>query len=575
MRWRLDVEAQNVRGGKITYFLDPQTSLEEPPGEDTELDALIHAVETWETAPGSAVRFLNDQVRYALDKNGKDRVNYIGWKASLLSPFTLSATYTTATNGEITDADVIFNDTAKFVRWATTTPGSPGYADVQSVATHELGHVFGLDHTPVATATMSAIQNVGAISSRSLAPDDVGALIEAYPALSDPTVGSILGHVRIGRRPAPRGLPVFALDARTGDVQSCSFTGDRGVYAIRGLPPGPYRVVAAPLATTAPFSLWWSAAPMKVLPGFCEAPLPGGGSAPRTVFVRGGYPETDVDFSVPKYGRRAAGEPDGGPERARTIPLGGAATGVFEESGDEDWFRFTPRGTDRFDVRVRSWSLGAAADPELALVASDGETVLLSKIDVRPPVDIENFHGPLGPDKDAVITGYVPPGTGDLYLRVRAQPQSDAGTPGSFYVVDVVPSAGVPDPRETTATVTPAAVRAGSGISPTLAAVPRDWRRDVVGPGAVVTAMRSDGGAPILLADLGDGTYTASVPAPAVPGEIRFTLEIAAPAGSTVVQDACRLTVAGPVDGARSTLDATPGRVEAGSTGKVAVVFVP
>jgi len=573
-KWTLDVEQPNVKGGKITYFVDPRGSVEEPPGADTELDAIHAAIASWEEAPGSRIRFSEDPVHYALGPNAEDRVNYIGWKIKVLSPFTLSTTYTLVTDGVITDADVIFNDNADFFRWATVTPGIGGYVDVQSVATHELGHVFGLDHSPVTTATMCALLSVGAISSRSLAPDDDGALIEAYPTLSDPAVGSILGTVRIGRRPAPRGLPVFALDARTGDVQSCCFTADRGTYAIRGLPPGPYRVVAAPLASVDPYSKWWARAPMKVLPGFLVDQGPGG-ALPRTVVVRGGFPETRVDFSVPRYARRAAGEPDDGPDDAREIPLGGAATGVFEVPGDEDWFRVRTDGTDRIDVRVRSWGLGAAADPELAIFAADGETLLLSKFDLRPSVDEEAFHGPLGPDKDPVITGFTPPGTGDLFLRVRAQPQSDSGRPGCFYVVDVVPSTGVPDDRLSSAVLAPAAVRAGSGVAPLLTAVPRDWRGDPIGPGATVTALRSDGGAPLLLDDLGDGTYTGTVPAPVVAGEIRFSLQVAAPAGSALRLDAARLTVAGPVDGARSSLDAAPARVEAGSTAPVTVIYTP
>ncbi len=575
MRWSLEVEQPNVKGGRITWYLDPLTSQEELPGDVTERVAIMDAAASWETSPGSGVRLLEDPSRPAYVRDATDRVNYMGWKRFALSPFTLSATYSMATNGVISDADVIFNDTVEFVKWATTTPGLPGYADVQAVATHELGHVLGLDHSPVATSTMSWLQSVGAVSARSLAPDDAGAVLEAYPAVTDASVGSILGTVRIGRRPATRGLPVFALDARTGEALGCSLTGERGTYRIRGLPPGPYRVAAAPFSTLLPFSNWWSPAPTKVLPGFLVEDLPGGGAAPRTVFVRGGFPEVGMDFTVGRYGRRVSAEPDGTPGEARDLPLGGGAAGVFETPNDEDWFRIRPEGTDHFDVRVRSWGLGADADPEVAVLAADGTTVLLYRIDDRPSVDAEAFHGPQGIDRDASITDFAPPGPGDFFVRVRAQPQSNSGSPGCFYLVEAVPSAGVPDPRRTTASLAPSATRAAGGPAPVLTAVPRDWRGDPVGPGASVTALRSDGGAPIALADLGDGTYAGTLPPPGAPGEVRFSLEIAAPRGSALVPDAARLVVAGPGDAGRSTLEAEPRRVEAGGGAVVTLSFTP
>src|SRR4029450_623884 len=58
------------------------------------------------------------------------------------------------TTGEITDADIDFNGVD--YTWTTTDPPELVLTDVQNTATHELGHVLGLAHTPDPMATMFA-----------------------------------------------------------------------------------------------------------------------------------------------------------------------------------------------------------------------------------------------------------------------------------------------------------------------------------------------------------------------------------------------------------------------------------
>jgi hypothetical protein len=575
MHWDLEVEQPNVVGGRITYYVDPLTSQEEPPGDTTEQVAIMQAAAAWESSPGSRVRFRDDGTRPAYDRKAGDRVNYFGWKQFVLTPFTLAATFNTSSDGVITDADIIFNDTVDYVKWATETPGLPGYADVQAVATHELGHLIGLDHTPVATATMAAVQPVGSISSRTLSPDDAGAVLEAYPNQTNPTVGTIIGTLRTGRRRIARGIPVFALDARTGEVAGSAFAGSDGYYRIYGLPPGPYTVAAAPLASLLPYSRWWASTPTNLLPAFLEEDTPDGGRAPATVFVRPGFPEVGKDFRIGRFTARAGGEPDDGPDDAREIRIGGGAAGIFDFPLDEDWFWVTSDGTNAFDVRVASWALGADADPEVAVLAEDGVTVLASNIDLRSPTDEVFAYGLAGIDRDATIRNFTPPAHATYFVRVRAQPLSGSGGPGSFYLLQVVPSAGVPDAYRTTATLTPAATRVPGGPPVTLVAVPRNSVGDPIGPGASVTVKRSDGGGPVALADRGDGTYAAPVGLPAVPGDVLFSLDIVAPQGRATVPEAARLAAAGPPDAAVTVFDVSPRRVEADGTAVATFVYDP
>lgn len=88
-------------------------------------------------------------------------------------------------DGEINDADVELNgEDYRFAIDGTLTS-----YDLQQTLTHELGHVFGLDHTPVAAATMYALSYAGEISKRTLAPDDIEGICATHPMASAPATG--------------------------------------------------------------------------------------------------------------------------------------------------------------------------------------------------------------------------------------------------------------------------------------------------------------------------------------------------------------------------------------------------
>jgi len=564
VRWNLLVPQPNVQEGVITYLFDPSGSGEAVVGPESERDAVDQAFTHWMDTIGPGLRFREDPLRPAFNRNSNDRVNWIGWQANLLGPFTLAATFAASNNGVLTDADTVFNDTPDFVRWATTTPGSPGLADIRGVATHEIGHLLGIDHSPVQNATMGGIQPLGTIHARTLEPDDVGAAIETYPAFGSAGRGSILGRVRVGRKKAPRGVVVVAIDARTGDAVGSCFTADDGRYRLLALPPGPYFVAAAPVGSTAPYAKWWEPAPLDLVPAWRGDAGPDGVVVPEILTVRADFPEAGRDIVLPRSRGDATGEPDDAPSEARPLAVGGAATGAFERFSDEDWFTLEVDDRGGLEFRLRSWGVGSAADPELAVFAADGSTLLASNLDRRSTIFPEFLHGPEGPDRDPFIGGFVPPAPGRLFVRVRAQPQSESGYPGCFYLLHVVTAKGVPDGGRTTAVLVPPATRAGSGPAVVLRATPRDHFADPVGPGASITATRDDGGAPFALQDAGDGTYEATIPPPPAAGEVRFSLDIVAPLGSGRASDVAVLSVAGPADTARSSLDLEPRRVEVG-----------
>jgi hypothetical protein len=81
-------------------------------------------------------------------------------------------------NGEILDADMELNS----LRFDFTLDAETEGADLLSVLTHEVGHVLGLDHTRVATATMFATYDPGSAAISELDEDDRDGICSIYGA---------------------------------------------------------------------------------------------------------------------------------------------------------------------------------------------------------------------------------------------------------------------------------------------------------------------------------------------------------------------------------------------------------
>ncbi len=96
--------------------------------------------------------------------------------------------------GEILDADIEVNESSRRYALCPELGGcTDGTVDLQNVLTHELGHYFGLAHTPDdSLATMDSVAPPGEIIKRTLATDDITGICTMYPpgvlpAACDPT----------------------------------------------------------------------------------------------------------------------------------------------------------------------------------------------------------------------------------------------------------------------------------------------------------------------------------------------------------------------------------------------------
>ncbi|MCW8142157.1 MAG: IPT/TIG domain-containing protein, partial [Planctomycetota bacterium] len=143
--------------------------------------------------------------------------------------------------GQILDADILFNGALPF-----STTLQPGRFDVQSVATHEVGHFIGLDHAGGPLTTMNSTVLAASTTPRSLSRDEEAAAAHVYPAagvLRGRIVGTVIAQGGGGLRYAQ----VVAIDDATGEVAGAAVTDAAGNYAVEGLRAGTYSLYVEPL----------------------------------------------------------------------------------------------------------------------------------------------------------------------------------------------------------------------------------------------------------------------------------------------------------------------------------------
>gem|GEM_PF-851910 len=215
-------------------------------GNNSEFIAVQRAFQTWEDLPTSTVAFRYEGTT-DIQTGGNDGVNVISFQSSQSEFFgsgTIAVTISTSSQGRFIDADILFNPANPNITFATD--GSSDSFDVQAVATHEIGHFLGLDHTSIVSATMNPRGARGSVFPRVLKSDDIIGASTIYPASNFlSSTGGLRGRV------TNNGANVFGghvvVLSGEGNTVVSALTGLDGTYEISGLPQGAYSLYAEPL----------------------------------------------------------------------------------------------------------------------------------------------------------------------------------------------------------------------------------------------------------------------------------------------------------------------------------------
>jgi hypothetical protein len=262
--------SNNVDRWDFTAF--PVTwSLNSSTGSNVQGNRDVHTViaasfGTWLNAPNAALNVTEGAPStVALEEQSPSSVNLICFVCTdadfTKDNTTLAVTITTTADrtgesdghggtsrfaGQILKADIIFNPNVPY-----STGGAAG-TDLQTVATHEIGHFFGLDHSAVVRAVMFPF----ASDMTTLSYDDVAAISTVYPSASQSFAPvSISGRVAFSNGQSVFGAHVFAESTTAnlpigGNIRKTpigTVTAPDGTYTIKGLPADVYTVTAEPL----------------------------------------------------------------------------------------------------------------------------------------------------------------------------------------------------------------------------------------------------------------------------------------------------------------------------------------
>jgi hypothetical protein len=223
--------------------------------------AIERAFASWQAVSTASVSYQFDGFTDAspLEEDGRSTLGFVD-RPELDRVLASTSFLMDDTTGEILEADIFFNSSFP---WSTAADGEAGRFDVQTIATHEIGHLNGLGHSALGETELQAGGGrrviadaaimfpiafpAGNITNRTLQPDDIAGVSDVYPDGGfNQQTGSLSGSVTKDGA-GVFGAHVVAFNPATGSLVA-NFTLDSdGRFSIAGLTPGPYVVRVEPL----------------------------------------------------------------------------------------------------------------------------------------------------------------------------------------------------------------------------------------------------------------------------------------------------------------------------------------
>ena len=262
LRWHLDppdpsvdTNVVNPNTKAIRYFL--ASDAYSTTNTAAELNALRASFAQWQSISGTVLNFEDaGLVAPGVDVNTSDNRNVVFWaKTGTLvngGMDNISGALGVTFNSYFTDnnaqaeADIVFNG-AQYT-WSTDFNSADTTRQfVEGTATHEIGHLLGLKHSPVGGATMLFHGGGGLNVQAGLSSDEVAAAKWLYGNVSTlATLGKFQGRVTMNGS-SVFGAAVLAEEAASGNLAAGTVSRADGSYVLPALQPGQYNVRVTPL----------------------------------------------------------------------------------------------------------------------------------------------------------------------------------------------------------------------------------------------------------------------------------------------------------------------------------------
>jgi DNA-binding beta-propeller fold protein YncE len=258
--------------GDIGFLLDSQGSADLPVA--TVHGLLRQSFEVWQEVETAAIAFDDQGLSSGRTPRSDDRRNVVifdrdgSWIEAPASSGVIAVTLvqSNSATGQILDADIVFNDRDfRFVE----SGGRGNSVNLKDVAVHEIGHLLGLDHSPLNPSLLNGgaarlptmnpfYSGDGPGTASSLEPDDRTGASVLYPtAVFAASSGRIEGEISDAAGRGLFGVHVIAEELESGALHStlsgaAPVATGPGHYILPGLPAGRYRLsiepVVAPLS---------------------------------------------------------------------------------------------------------------------------------------------------------------------------------------------------------------------------------------------------------------------------------------------------------------------------------------